>query len=352
MEIMNVEMDHMAKTIALEVITSEATIPSSIVSTRSMQVLVIDDRTIHSQLRKSIYRAITTSNLRQYMVKKVIIRQEDLLHISWTAFERARSEVPPKMQIFVTKVLSNTLPVGLVMTKRQHRWSSNCPRCGQMGESTGHVLQCWDKDALSTWEAKMITLLAWMPKVHTEPSQLLAITDILRMWQKRPSQVQSTLEATAIPSQVEELQQQDDIGWIQFIQGFIHEDLVLLQSTYYTEIHSQRTGKRWATNLIKNLWEIMQSMWKRRSSVLHESDIINSLSGQEFLENSIKQELARTCKRPRKAALTIHVILLGKTPPPPRAPKKAAERGRGPRSARERKTGMYAELWPRRMFPL
>lgn len=34
-------------------------------------------------------------------------------------------------------------------------------------------------------------------------------------------------------------------------------------------------------------------MWKHRNSILHKSDFINSLSGQEFLENSIKQELRR-----------------------------------------------------------
>ena len=166
-----------------------------------------------------------------------------------------------------------------------------------MGESTGHVLQCWDKGALTNWDSNMITLSAWMTKVHTEPSLSLAITDILKMWQKRPSQVQSTLEATAIPSQAEELRQQDDIGWFQFMQGFVHEDLIRLQSTYYTEIHSQRTGKRWATNLIKKLWEMMHSMWKHRSSILHESDVINSLSGQEFLINSIKREHERGRER-------------------------------------------------------
>ena len=81
------------------------------------------------------------------------------------------------------------------------------------------------------------------------------------------------------------------------MQGFIHEDLIRLQSTYYTEIHSQRTGKRWATNLIKKLWEIIHSMWKHRSLILHESDVINSLSGQEFLVNSIKQEHERGRER-------------------------------------------------------
>jgi len=317
METMNVDMDNMAKTIALDAITKERKIPSAIKSHRNMQVLIIENRTIHSQLRKTIYTAITTQNLRQYMVKEQLLRQADLRTISWIAFEHAKSKVLPKMQIFITKVLSNTLPVGLVMTKRQHRWSSKYPRCSQMGESTGHI--CWDKGASNTWEANMIILSTWMNKVHTEPSLALAITDILRMWQKRPSHVQSTLEATAIPSQIEGLLQQDDIGWMQFIQGFLHEDLVLVQSNYYKEIHSQKTGKRWATNLIKKLWEVMHSMWKHRNDILHESDIINTLSGQDFLEISIQHELDRGRENLRSLFTPYFLIplavLLAKTSP-------------------------------------
>jgi len=45
---------------------------------RSMQVLIIEDRTIPSQPRKTIYTAITTQNLREYRVKKQLLKQEDL----------------------------------------------------------------------------------------------------------------------------------------------------------------------------------------------------------------------------------------------------------------------------------
>jgi len=107
---------------------------------------------------------------------------------------------------------------------------------------------------------------------------------------------------------------------MQFIQGFLHVDLVLVQSNYYKEIHSQKTGKRWATNLIKKLWEVMHSIWKHRNDILNESDITNSLSGQDFLEISIKHELERGGRENLHSLFTpyfsipLAVLLIKKSP--------------------------------------
>jgi hypothetical protein len=65
------------------------------------------------------------------------------------------------------------------------------------------------------------------------------------------------------------IQQQSNIGWRRFFEGWFCTDWALLQQAYYKSIKSHRSGKRWTIALITKLWNIAWDLWEHRNGVLH-----------------------------------------------------------------------------------
>ena len=74
------------------------------------------------------------------------------------------------------------------------------------------------------------------------------------------------------------------------ITGFIADDIVNLQQTYYIDIQSRKTGSSWATNLIIQLWNFIQQIWFHRNNILHNGLQAQLLSGLPTLKTSISNE--------------------------------------------------------------
>ena len=70
----------------------------------------------------------------------------------------------------------------------------------------------------------------------------------------------------------------------------ITEDIVSLQHNYYHEIESKRSAQRWATDLIKQFWNILHQLWLQRNEAFHKEDSIFKLSRIHILKTSITNE--------------------------------------------------------------
>ena len=87
-----------------------------------------------------------------------------------------------------------------------------------------------------------------------------------------------------------ELHTQLQISWYYMLCGMLTENIVSLQQSFYNDIDSKRSAQRWATNLIKQLWNIIHQLWLQRNEALHQKDSIYKLSRLQILMNSITNE--------------------------------------------------------------
>ena len=60
------------------------------------------------------------------------------------------------------------------------------------------------------------------------------------------------------------LLEQLDLGWFATLAGFLHPNLIELQHRYYLTTRRRKTGRKWASNLIKQFWIIIHSLWVNR----------------------------------------------------------------------------------------
>ena len=65
------------------------------------------------------------------------------------------------------------------------------------------------------------------------------------------------------------MQNQEAIGWQAFFEGYLACDWAATQQTYYDWVGSRRTGRRWATEIIKKLWNIAWDLWEHRNGYVH-----------------------------------------------------------------------------------
>ena len=62
-----------------------------------------------------------------------------------------------------------------------------------------------------------------------------------------------------------------DLGWFSLLCGYLHTDLVSVQTCYYQQLESRKSGSKWVSSLITKLWHMVHSIWCHRCNHLHES---------------------------------------------------------------------------------
>jgi hypothetical protein len=84
-------------------------------------------------------------------------------------------------------------------------------------------------------------------------------------------------------------QEQQDIGWVNFMTGFIGKEVTQTQMNHYCAIGSRKRGKPWASQIIMLNWQLLFQLWTGRNEVLHQKEIINSISGVALLDIEIEK---------------------------------------------------------------
>jgi hypothetical protein len=85
-------------------------------------------------------------------------------------------------------------------------------------------------------------------------------------------------------------QQQREIGWLNFLMGFVSRAMVQLQQDYYHTLGLRNTGHKWAAKIISHGWQMLYKLWLGRNEVLHRKEVINSLSGALLLDLEVEKE--------------------------------------------------------------
>ena len=163
---------------------------------------------------------------------------------------------PEPASVFLTRLVHRWLPVG----KRLLLYCAHfghCPTCANRTlETTQHLFHCPCRQA---WRAEFNHGLRTSLRIfHTSTDLTNEILTNCDDWlHSRPPSISSP---------------QNNIGWEQFLYGFIPVEWVNQQSLYLSTLiqaPDRYTGDSWAAQLVDYLWTFMQALWKQRCDDLH-----------------------------------------------------------------------------------
>ena len=87
--------------------------------------------------------------------------------------------------------------------------------------------------------------------------------------------------------------EQFDIGFERLLEGCISSKWRDLMQRHYDHIESTKSSRRWASALIRKLWEVSWDQWDHRNGILKNSADPERLDGMEEIDEEIRRELAR-----------------------------------------------------------
>jgi hypothetical protein len=210
------------------------------------------------------------------------VPQRILDYVNWDAIYCAMRESPKRRRVIITKQLARICGVRKYMKLWKKQDSEACPRCG-LPEDASHVWKCNGSGAKEIWDKAIGVLANWLSEASTDPDIEHAIISNLRRWREgEPPDISPG------PLQVA-LSQQADIGWGLLIEGWCGIDWAECQQTHYQWVGSRKSGKRWACNLIKRMWDIGWTFWEHRNEVLHHQDYLASVVEEEKLNSCLQQ---------------------------------------------------------------
>jgi hypothetical protein len=130
--------------------------------------------------------------------------------------------------------------------------------CGEPELHRHHVLRCTKPETNAQWDAALQRLSQWMLTNHTQEDLHQGILYSLRTWHNHEQP--ATDDYSTWSGVNETLLEQNSLGWNRFIDGFLADSWIATQQSYLTYIEKKTTGKRWASRLITQLWEIAWDM--------------------------------------------------------------------------------------------
>ena len=313
-EQLNVRMDKLAKTLAIRSFGQVVSIPSA-VPLLGMSKVMVKGSLVVSNFQKSLAYGIHHNDMVEYIADKWEI-DATLLHdtVAWPSIAKARKSASFPFQRFISKWISEDTATGIVMRRRKQRVLANCPRCDAPEEHLVHILTCPHPDVQTLTTNLLVELELWLTQEDTYPHIIPILIDSIRSWLSDPYGNEPHIVWPTNLIRVA-FNAQRELGWYAFLMGFITKPIVSMQNSYYSTIQSRKKGSTWATRLIVKCWNIVYHLWTHRNSVLHESQVLASLSGLDALRASISAEYAvgRSSLHPvytRYFTTTLETILL------------------------------------------
>ena len=177
----------------------------------------------------------------------------------------ARASSAPH-RVWLAKWTSGHYGHSRALQRWEQRTTDKCPRCGKP-EGPRHLLVCSAPSAQTTWRDALAALYTWMEENDTSPAIRRAIQEGIEhwrspMWHSAPSVASHHSTARAVGSQ-------NDIGWQGIFFGWIAAEWQHEQRRYWERNRSRKSAGKWASTLIRRIWEIPWKQWVDRNDTLH-----------------------------------------------------------------------------------
>ena len=227
----------------------------------------VDGVKVTSDPDQQVRHSIFGNRMRQYLHERDRLHQDAFHLVDWKAIGEASEEMPALFQLWASKHVHHFCGVGKNMLRWQFWDNSRCPCCQAPVETTSHLLICPSDKMLMSWNKSVSNLESWLTSVDTHPDITLCIVSSLR--ERSPS---ASFANFSSPDTQEAALAQDAIGWQNFAEGKISSLWRPIQQTFYSEISSRRTARRWCSGLVSHLLELTHDQWTTRNGVVHERD--------------------------------------------------------------------------------
>ena len=223
-----------------------------------------------SDLETTLYDIVHAKEAKEYWMRKDQLPMRTIEQVDWEVIGTAMKETKRARRVFLSKHICGMCGVGKFMKLWKKRQDDRCPRCGEH-EDAPHVWTCHDAGANDIWEKALTNLDGWFNAIHTDPDIQHLILQHLRSWRNG-----TDLNLFTKANLRDILEQQSQIGWRRFFEGWLSRDWITEQQRYYNSIRSLRTGKRWAVALIKKMWDTAWDLWEHRNGILHATENVVS----------------------------------------------------------------------------
>jgi hypothetical protein len=245
-------------------------------------------RRISSLDEKLLYDLIHGPQLERYWIKKARFTAHTIKSINWEASGKALKSLDLYQRLWVSKWVSNKLPIGSQRLRIFPDEPEGCPRCGE-AEDRSHILRCPHHGAQSKWHMAISKLDDWMQSADTLPDLRSAIIQRMRQWHQ---DLPFTPADFAWPGVNEAVTLQDLLGWQSLFDGTITESWTELQHNYFEWRDKRNTGLRWATSLIHKCLLISWDLWKDRQKAWKDPTSIASAAHNNALDTRIHAAFA------------------------------------------------------------
>ena len=195
--------------------------------------------------------------------RKARVKPADFDLIDFDSLDGAMTTWPQMFRVFYTKHITGCCQVNHFRNVcSKGAISAKCPCCQHPDETTAHVLLCENPTRKKLYYESLTKMEAWMKKRETDPRLISMITSYLRG--------QSTRTMTSCHEGREPTRSRyyqlathvDCLGWQNLTEGRIPKSLERTQCRYYHRIKSRKSSRKWAAELIDQIFKLTHLQWK------------------------------------------------------------------------------------------
>jgi hypothetical protein len=137
--------------------------------------------------------------------------------VNWLACKKVMKNLKIGHKHWIAKHISGHAGVRVKKVQWKMETSAACPRCGEDEDCT-HVWECHSPDARWLRMQRLFELESWIDKQQMHPELLKELMNGMRAWSVGVVRLTSYGTSDSIREAVE---QQDEIGWSNMIEGWV-----------------------------------------------------------------------------------------------------------------------------------
>jgi ribonuclease HI len=185
--------------------------------------------------------------------------------VDWDSLHKCLQSKPEGFKTWLAKQHSNFCATRLQMKRWYGADDSSCPSCGSPDERAEHLCKCPSSDRRKLLIECTTDLVRWMSiGDNTHPDLITWVEQYILGGGKFP-----TVFDYPTPSLKDLVQEQNTIGWRNFMEGRISKQFLRVQFCHLIHANSRITAESWTKTFISKILHITHSQWIFRNFMLH-----------------------------------------------------------------------------------
>lgn len=178
--------------------------------------------------------------------------------IDWEPSKLAMNRFPVRLKRWLAKFTTGTIGNRHKLHQRDEG-TAQCSNCSHHIEKSSHVLLCRNSKTKSNFNLNLKKVKTSLSDNQTLPCLQNTILKILRSW--RNSRTINKLDFPSTYGIQNAIEDQNIIGWNNFILGRSSKKWQLVQQKYIKQMNSKRSSLRWTTSIINKFMNVVWDNW-------------------------------------------------------------------------------------------